>query len=90
MALVGGYISRVEVFAENSLRIHMAGEFGIATCNLWRGVGTPLGNALMASKDKFVDLYGVAKLNTFRTQTSAQLNIDDAMIKGWSSEQIAA
>jgi single-stranded-DNA-specific exonuclease len=90
IALVGGYISRVEVFAENSLRVHVAGEFGIATCNLWRGVGTPLGNALMASKDRFVDLYGVAKLNTFRTQTSAQLNIEDAMIKGWSSEQLAA
>jgi single-stranded-DNA-specific exonuclease len=90
MALVGGYITRIEVFAENSLRIHMAGEFGIATCNLWRGVGTPLGNVLMASKDKFVDLYGVAKLNTFLTQTSAQLNIDDAMVEGWVADQIAA
>ncbi len=90
IALVGGYISRIEVFAENSIRVHLAGEFGIATCNLWRGLGTPLGDALMASKDKFVDLYGVAKLNTFRTQTSAQLNIEDAMIRGWSADRLAA
>lgn len=90
IALIGGYISRIEVFAENSLRIHMAGEYGIATCNLWRGLGTPLGNALMASKDRFVDLYGIAKMDTFRTQVSVQLNIEDAMIKGWTYEQQAA
>lgn len=86
VALTGGYIARVEIIAERHLRLHMAGEFGIAACNVWSAVGTPFGDALMASKDRFVDLYGTPKLNVFRTQVSAQLDVKDAMIKGWTGQ----
>lgn len=83
VALYGGFISGTKIMSNGHVKIFLTGEAGTAEAILFWGEETDLGKALLASKNKFVDILGSAQINEWGTQHTAQLKIEDAMIQGW-------
>ena len=83
VALYGGFISGTKIMSNGHVKIFLTGEAGTAEAILFWGEETELGKALLASKNKFVDILGSAQINDWGTQHTAQLKIEDAMIQGW-------
>jgi single-stranded-DNA-specific exonuclease len=65
---------------ERHVKLFLAGEAGETEALLWNAIGTPLGDALAASDDKFVDIYGTAEINVFGGKRRGVVRIVDAMI----------
>lgn len=84
VVLHDGFISGTKIMGNGHVKVFLTGEAGVAEAILFFGEQTDLGRALLASKNKFVDILGSAQLNTWGTQQTAQIKIEDAMIEGWS------
>ena len=80
VAVHGGWVKQVRVLKEKHVKLFLAGEAGETEAMLLFGVGTPLGDALAASEDCFVDIYGTAEINLFGGKRRGTLRIADAMI----------
>lgn len=89
IALHGGMVTRVEVMKGLHIKLHMAGRFGTAQALLFNAIGTPLGDALKLAEDKFVDVYGKARVDFFAGKKRPVLLIEDAMIKDDAVEAAA-
>lgn len=85
VVLYGGFISGTKVMNNGHVKIFLTGEAGNAEAILFFGEETELGRALLASKNKFVDILGTAQVNIWGTQQNAQIKIEDAMIQGWNT-----
>jgi single-stranded-DNA-specific exonuclease len=85
VVLYGGFISGTKVMNNGHVKVFLTGEAGTAEAILFWGEETELGRALLASKNKFVDILGSAQVNDWGTQHTAQIKIEDAMIQGWNS-----
>jgi single-stranded-DNA-specific exonuclease len=62
------------------VKLYLAGEAGETEALMWNAIGTPLGDALAASDDKFVDIYGTAEINVFGGKRRAVVRVIDAMV----------
>ncbi|MNU52887.1 Single-stranded-DNA-specific exonuclease RecJ [compost metagenome] len=80
VAVYGGWVKSVRIMKERHVKLFLAGEAGETEALLWNAIGTPLGDALAASDDKFVDIYGTAEINVFGGKRRAVVRIVDAMI----------
>jgi single-stranded-DNA-specific exonuclease len=80
VAVHGGWVKNVRIMKERHVKLFLAGEAGETEALLWNAIGTPLGDALAASDDKFVDIYGTAEINVFGGKRRAVVRIVDAMI----------
>lgn len=85
----GGYVTRVQIMLDKHIKLHMAGRFGSCKAVLFNAIGTPLGDALALTEDKFVDVYGRARVEFHAGKHSAVLLIDDAMVKPEAAEEAA-
>ena len=89
VAIHGGWVKSVRVLKERHVKLFLAGEHGETEAVLWNAIGTPLGDALAKSDDKFVDIYGTSEINVFGGKRRAVVRIADAMILD-DEAQIAA
>lgn len=89
LVIHGGFVSSVEVKKGAHIKLQLAGRFGSCRAMLFFGVGTPLGDALLLAEDKFVDIYGKARVDYFGGKSNVLVTIDDAMIRGDTAEQAA-
>jgi len=80
VAIHGGWVKSVRVLKERHVKLFLAGEHGETEAVLWNAIGTPLGDALARSDDKFVDIYGTSEINVFGGKRRAVVRISDAMI----------
>lgn len=80
VAVYGGWVKSVKIIKERHVKLFLAGEAGETEALLWFGIGTPLGDALAASDDKFVDIYGTAEINVFGGKRRGVVRIVDAII----------
>jgi single-stranded-DNA-specific exonuclease len=80
IAVYGGWVKNVRIMKERHVKLFLAGEAGETEALLWNAIGTPLGDALAASDDKFVDIYGTAEINVFGGKRRGVVRIVDAMI----------
>jgi single-stranded-DNA-specific exonuclease len=80
IAVYGGWVKNVRIMKERHVKLFVAGEAGETEALLWNAIGTPLGDALAASDDKFVDIYGTAEINVFGGKRRGVVRIVDAMI----------
>jgi single-stranded-DNA-specific exonuclease len=80
VAVYGGWVKSVRIMKERHVKLFLAGEAGETEALLWNAIGTPLGDALAASDDKFVDIYGTAEINVFGGKRRGVVRIMDAMI----------
>jgi single-stranded-DNA-specific exonuclease len=80
VAVYGGWVKSVRIMKERHVKLFLAGEAGESEALLWNAIGTPLGDALAASDDKFVDIYGTSEINVFGGKRRAVVRIMDAMI----------
>lgn len=80
VAIYGGWVKNVRIMKERHVKLFLAGEAGETEALLWNAIGTPLGDALAASDDKFVDIYGTAEINVFGGKRRAVVRIVDAMV----------
>jgi single-stranded-DNA-specific exonuclease len=85
----GGWVKRVQIKSGRHVFVHLAGEFGETEAVLWGGIGTPLGDALAASDDMLVDLYGTAEINAYGGKRRGRIRIVDAMISRASAQDAA-
>jgi single-stranded-DNA-specific exonuclease len=86
----GGYVSKVTVMKELHVKVMIAGRYGSNEAVIWNAIGTPLGDALRQSDDKFVDVYGTARVDTYGGKRKPVLIIEDAMIKENEDEMVVA
>lgn len=85
----GGYVTRVEIMKGIHVKLHLAGRFGSCKAVLFNAIGTPLGDALALTEDKFVDVYGRARVDFHAGKSNAVILIDDAMVKPEAVEEAA-
>jgi single-stranded-DNA-specific exonuclease len=85
----GGYVSRVEIMRGVHVKLHLAGRFGSCKAVLFNAIGTPVGDALALTEDKFVDVYGRARVDFHAGKNTAVILIDDAMVQPEAIEQAA-
>jgi single-stranded-DNA-specific exonuclease len=85
----GGYVSRVEMMTGGHVKLHLAGRFGACKAILFNALGTRLGDALAMTEDKFVDVYGRARVDFWGGRSHAVLLLDDAMVKPEAIEAAA-
>nr|WP_250807982.1 single-stranded-DNA-specific exonuclease RecJ [Neorhizobium tomejilense] len=85
----GGFVSSVEVKKGAHIMLQLAGRFGSCKAMLFYGVGTPLGDALLMTEDKFVDIYGKARVDYFGGKSNVVVIIEDAMVRADTAEQAA-
>lgn len=85
----GGYVTRVQIMRGKDIKLHLAGRFGSCKALLWNAIGTPLGDALALTEDKFVDIYGRARVDFHEGRKNAVILIDDAMVKPEAVEEAA-
>jgi single-stranded-DNA-specific exonuclease len=82
VAVYGGLVVDVRVLKERHVKLFLYGSEGETEALLWYAIGTPLGDALAVSGDKFVDIYGTAEINVFGGKRRGVIRIADAMIVG--------
>lgn len=80
-----GYVSRVELMKSKKsdavhIKLHLAGRLGSCKAILFNAIGTPLGDALALTEDKFVNIYGRARVDAHNGRKYPVILIDDAMI----------
>ncbi|NTF17533.1 single-stranded-DNA-specific exonuclease RecJ [Agrobacterium rubi] len=80
VAIHSGWVKSVRILKERHVKLFLAGEHGETEAFLAFGVGTPLGDALAKSDDKFVDIYGTLEINEYGGKRRAVVKIEDAMI----------
>lgn len=85
----GGYVTRVEIMKDLHVKLHLAGRFGSCKAVLFNAIGTPLGDALALTEDKFVDVYGRSRVDFYAGKSNAVILIDDAMVKPEAVEEAA-
>lgn len=85
----GGYVTRVEIMKGLHVKLHLAGKFGGCKAVLFNAIGTPLGDALALTEDKFVDIYGRARVDLYAGKNHPVILIDDAMVKADASDVAA-
>jgi Single-stranded DNA-specific exonuclease len=89
IAVYGGWVKSVKILKDRHVKLILAGEHGETEAMLWFGVGTPLGDALATTDDKFVDVYGTSQINVFGGKRRGVLSIVDAMILHEQDEMAA-
>lgn len=80
VSVYGGWVKSVRIMKERHVKLYLAGEAGETEALMWNAIGTPLGDALAASDDKFVDIYGTAEINVFGGKRRAVVRVIDAMV----------
>lgn len=89
VAIHSGWVKRVNVMKDKHVKLFIAGEKGETEAVIWNAIGTPLGDALAKSDDKFVDIYGTAEINVYGGKRRGVIKIMDAMISGGEQELAA-
>lgn len=85
----GGYVHRVRIMKDVHIKLEMNGRFGAFQAILFNGIGTPLGEALRMTEEKFVDVYGQARVDFYAGKSRPVMLIEDAMIRP-EAETVAA
>jgi single-stranded-DNA-specific exonuclease len=85
----GGYVTRVQIMTGVHIKLHLAGRFGSCKAVMFNAIGTPIGDALALSEDKFVDIYGRSRIDFHAGKNNAVILIDDAMVRPEAAEEAA-
>jgi len=80
VAVYGGRVKRSIRMGGQHIKLILSGPMGETEANLWRGIGTPLGDALIGSEGMPIDVMGEAKIDDFGGRTRAVITIEDAMV----------
>jgi len=91
IAILGGWVRNVRIMKEAHVKLWVAGPRGETEATMWNAIGTPLGDALAACEDRWVDIYGTARIDSYGGRRRATLAIEDAIIgKAINAEAEAA
>ena len=90
IALTRGWVKRSRVLKEAHLKLILTGPSGETEAMLWKAIGTPLGDALVGTEGRYVDILGTAKIDEYGGRRRATLVIEDAILGAPLSEELAA
>ena len=76
----GGWARQVNVMKERHVKVILCGPAGETEAIMWNAIGTPLGDALAESEDRWVDVYGTAKVDEYGGRRRATLMVEDAIL----------
>lgn len=89
VAILGGYVRSVQVMKGIHVKLFISGQNGETEAVLWHAIGTPVGDALAASEDHWVDIYGTARIDAFGGRRRATIAIEDAIIGTSLADKVA-
>lgn len=80
VALVGGLVRKVQVIKDAHVKAWVNGPHGDTTVMLFNGIGTALGEGILAAEGHYADFLGTLDINEFRGVESVYLKVEDLMI----------
>ena len=75
--LFGGKVQSVISIKEKHVKVIISGSENEVDAIIWNGIGTAMGDALLAAEGRRVDLYGKLGTNTFRNVTKVVVFPED-------------
>lgn len=80
VVIAGGHVRSVQIMKGLHVKLYVMGKDGETEVIMWNGIGTPLGDALAASEEHWIDIYGTARIDSFGGRRRATVIAEDAII----------